>query len=165
MSILRENCPIPFYQQPYNEYKILRNTGFFSWPTLSSQDFLSKVLMFWLIVSILLLPIVTNIFSMPLKFEKLIISDLIFSSLILVLFLTRLYLGWSYIMQRLLSATVFYEESGWYDGQMWIKPAEMLTQDRLIGTYEVMPLLIILRKFLIIIVFLLLSITIIYFFI
>ena len=33
-----------------------------------------------------------------------------------------------------MEATVPYEESGWYDGQIWIKPPEILLQDRLIGT-------------------------------
>ena len=36
-----------------------------------------------------------------------------------------------------MEATVPYEESGWYDGQIWIKPPEILLQDRLIGTYEI----------------------------
>ena len=53
----------------------------------------------------------------------------------------RLYLGWSYVVKRLLSATVFYEESGWYDGQIWIKTAENLTRDRLIGIYQIIPFL------------------------
>ena len=51
----------------------------------------------------------------------------------------RLYLGWNYIYNRLMEATVPYEESGWYDGQIWIKPPEVLIQDRLIGTYEIYP--------------------------
>ena len=38
-----------------------------------------------------------------------------------------------------MEATVPYEESGWYDGQVWIKPPEVLLQDRLIGTYDVYP--------------------------
>ena len=38
-----------------------------------------------------------------------------------------------------MEATVPYEESGWYDGQIWIKPPEILLQDRLIGTYEIYP--------------------------
>ena len=29
-----------------------------------------------------------------------------------------------------MEATVPYEESGWYDGQIWIKPPEILLQDR-----------------------------------
>ena len=41
-----------------------------------------------------------------------------------------------------MEATVPYEESGWYDGQVWIKPPEILLQDRLIGTYEIYPGLI-----------------------
>jgi len=60
---------------------------------------------------------------------------------LLSLILIRLYLGWSYILYRLFSATVFYEESGWYDGQMWLKTPEMLTKDRLVGTYYILPLL------------------------
>lgn len=35
--------------------------------------------------------------------------------------------GWSYVGDRLLSAVVPYEESGWYDGQMWVKPPEVGT--------------------------------------
>jgi hypothetical protein len=33
--------------------------------------------------------------------------------------------GWSYVGDRLLSAVVPYEETGWYDGQMWVKPPEV----------------------------------------
>lgn len=33
--------------------------------------------------------------------------------------------GWSYVGDRLLSAVIPYEESGWYDGQMWVKPPEV----------------------------------------
>ena len=67
----------------------------------------------------------------------------IYSSLagiaIVIVLCSRLYLGWQYIYSRLMEATVPYEESGWYDGQVWIKPPEVLLQDRLIGTYNVYP--------------------------
>ena len=33
--------------------------------------------------------------------------------------------GWSYVGNRLLSAVVPYEETGWYDGQLWVKPPEV----------------------------------------
>jgi hypothetical protein len=55
--------------------------------------------------------------------------------------LLRLFLGWNYIRRRLLSQTVIYEETGWYDGGCWEKPPEELTKDRLIGTYQVGPVL------------------------
>jgi hypothetical protein len=46
--------------------------------------------------------------------------------------------GWSYVGDRLLSAVIPYEESGWYDGQMWVKPPEILARDRLLGSYKVL---------------------------
>lgn len=156
MSSSRKQCPIPFYQQPCNEYKILRKSCFFSWPTSSLTSFLSKLSVLWFVSIILNIPIIADVFLRSLKLEKAVILDVILSSLVVVMFLIRLYLGWTYVMQRLLSATVFYEESGWYDGQIWIKPSEVLMQDRLIGIYEVMPLLKTIKKLLSIIVLLML---------
>ena len=57
------------------------------------------------------------------------------------LWILRLYLAWKYIYDRLMNATVSYEESGWYDGQTWVKTNEVLIQDRLVGTYEVLPVM------------------------
>jgi Conserved in the green lineage and diatoms 27 len=48
----------------------------------------------------------------------------------------RLYLGWVYVCDRLSNATIFYEESGWYDGQEWTKPEEVLQRDNLIVNYQ-----------------------------
>lgn len=41
----------------------------------------------------------------------------------------------------MLSATVEYEETGWYDGQIWVKTAEVLARDRLLGSFSVKPVL------------------------
>jgi hypothetical protein len=68
------------------------------------------------------------------------------SSFFLSLVLLRLYLGWTYIHSRLSNTTVFYEESGWYDGQVWSKPPEVQTRDRLVSTYQVQPTLQRLKK-------------------
>ena len=59
----------------------------------------------------------------------------------MILALVRLYLGWSYVRDRLISSTIFYEETGWYDGQNWTKPEEVVTRDRLIVNYQVKPYL------------------------
>lgn len=55
--------------------------------------------------------------------------------------LIQLYLGWRYVQGRLLQAKIPYEESGWYDGQIWTKPDEVLNRDRLIVQYEIRPVL------------------------
>ncbi|NTW91207.1 MAG: CGLD27 family protein, partial [Erysipelotrichaceae bacterium] len=41
-----------------------------------------------------------------------------------------LWQGWFYISDRLFNQTVFYEESGWYDAQTWIKPEEVLNKEK-----------------------------------
>ena len=64
-------------------------------------------------------------------------------------FALLIYNNWSYVRDRLLSATVEYEETGWYDGQVYVKDPEMLARDRLLGTYTVRPVVEMLRKTLI----------------
>lgn len=40
----------------------------------------------------------------------------------------------------------FYEESGWYDGRIWIKPPSILRHERLLYHYQLVPLISRLRK-------------------
>ena len=61
------------------------------------------------------------------------------STLVVTVTLLRLYLGWSFVGNRLLSATVEYEETGWYDGQLWVKTPQVLMRDRLLSNYTVLP--------------------------
>lgn len=74
----------------------------------------------------------------PLKRILAAVSSGIFVVSVLVV---RMYLGWAYVGNRLLSATVEYEETGWYDGQIWVKTAEVLARDRLLGSFSVKPVL------------------------
>ena len=55
--------------------------------------------------------------------------------------MVRLYLGWKYIGDRLKKTKIVYEESSWYDGQVWEKPLEIYNRDRLIFNYQVEPVL------------------------
>tara|TARA_B100000575_G_scaffold245276_1_gene209800 strand:- start:125 stop:424 length:300 start_codon:yes stop_codon:yes gene_type:complete len=52
-----------------------------------------------------------------------------------------LFLSWYYIYKRLTSEKIEYEESGWYDGQIWIKPIELREKESLIASIEVKPIL------------------------
>ena len=53
----------------------------------------------------------------------------------------RLYIGWNHVFRRLTSERVEYEESGWYDGQVWIKPLLLKEKESLIALIEVKPIL------------------------
>jgi len=66
----------------------------------------------------------------------------LFSSLSIPILITiRLYLGWNHVFKRLTSEKVEYEESGWYDGQVWIKPPVLREKETLIASIEVKPIL------------------------
>ena len=45
--------------------------------------------------------------------------------------------GRQYVGDRLRTATLDYEETGWYDGATFHKPQEVLVRDRLLAAYEV----------------------------
>lgn len=134
-------CPVPLEQQPVHEYEELKESWFFRWATLDKLDYGKKLIWVaiwgWIIGG----PIVAASFppaKFPLKFG---LGGTLAASLLVALFLARLYLGWLYIRDRLNSEKVIYEESGWYDGQVWPKPPEVLTRDRLIATYQVEPII------------------------
>lgn len=132
-------CPVPKDQRPLNEYQKLKESNNFAWCIQDKMTFL-KSLSYLLVSSCLgtSLVLVASSFSFTNNKYFFIYSSLAGIAIVIVL-CSRLYLGWQYIYSRLMEATVPYEESGWYDGQVWIKPPEVLLQDRLIGTYDVYP--------------------------
>jgi hypothetical protein len=134
------SCPVPKDQQPMHEYTNLKNSIFFFWTTEDLRSYLSKVVI--LILNCMILGIFLSVNNI---FETNLINHIVSISLIvdscIILFLIRIYLGWDYIYNRLKNATVSYEESGWYDGQIWIKTPEMLIQDRLVADYILIPIL------------------------
>ncbi len=134
-------CPVPVEQQPINEYSELKDSWLFSWATLGLQHYLTKIGWTWGWSWLVAGPIAAASFSPTKDPIQFLLLGAAGASLGLSLVLLRLYLGWFYIRNRLLDETVFYEESGWYDGQVWCKPPEVLMRDRLIVSYEIQPIL------------------------
>nr|YP_009391668.1 hypothetical protein [Laurenciella marilzae]ARW59812.1 hypothetical protein [Laurenciella marilzae] len=141
MTTDKNNCPVPFDQQPLNEYLSLKKNCLFSWSLSNMKSFLYGFLLI-LVFTFVTIGCFIFLFMYHSNILYLLSLNLVVSNLVLLLVFVRLYLGWSYVVKRLLSATIFYEESGWYDGQVWIKTPDYLTQDRLVGFYQIMPSLI-----------------------
>jgi hypothetical protein len=142
---MNRQCPVPTYQRPLTEYNDLKNSFTFSWTTEKSPSF-SKTLTIFLIILIFFMSILVINNDARGRNEITSFWYILISSLaIFNLWIIRLYLAWKYIYDRLMNATVSYEESGWYDGQTWVKTNEILIQDRLVGTYEVLPVMARLR--------------------
>ncbi|PSS30707.1 Ycf36 family protein [Actinidia chinensis var. chinensis] len=138
---------VPFEQRPVNEYSSLKDGGLYSWGELNPGSFFIRLGGLWLATFTALgVPIAAASFNPskePLRFVLAAGTGTLFLVSLIVL---RIYLGWSYVGDRLLSAVIPYEESGWYDGQMWVKPPEILARDRLLGSYKVKPVIKLLKQ-------------------
>ncbi|UZQ55214.1 CGLD27 family protein [Trichothermofontia sichuanensis B231] len=140
-SPLSSACPVPVEQQPLNEYEHLRESWFFRWATRPWPHYLGIAICLWGLSWLIAGPVAAASFPIakyPLQFC---LSGAGGASVPLVLALTHLYLGWKYVRDRLASEQISYEESGWYDGQLWPKPTAMRDRDRLVVTYQIDPLL------------------------
>ena len=133
-------CPVPKEQQPTNEFIELSNSKIFSWPK-SKKIFSIILIKFWLVTFILFLLISSGSIYFKTFLLKYIFLSLLSSLSIPLLITIRLYLGWNHIFKRLNSEKVEYEESGWYDGQIWIKPLNLKEKESLIASLEVKPIL------------------------
>ncbi|MBW4515451.1 MAG: CGLD27 family protein [Timaviella obliquedivisa GSE-PSE-MK23-08B] len=134
-------CPVPTEQQPLNEYQELQDSWFFRWALLRGAGYWKPIVILWGVGLILSAPVAVVSFPMakyPVQFA---LSAAAGALIVPTLALVRLYLGWMYVRDRLSQAEIFYEESGWYDGQVWTKPEEVLQRDRLIVSYEIQSLL------------------------
>jgi hypothetical protein len=129
-------CPVPTEQQPINEYQDLKESWFFKWAILDRWNYLKPILLIWFASWLGAAPVAAASFP-PHKYPAQFLLMAAGGALIIpILALVRLLLGWVYVRDRLAKPEVFYEESGWYDGQVWVKPEEVLQRDRLIVTYQ-----------------------------
>ena len=133
-------CPVPKEQQPTNEFLELSNSKLFSLAK-TNQKFLLTLIYIWLAAFLIFLVISSGSTYFNSYLLKYIFLSLFGSLSVPLLFTIRLFLGWSHIYKRLTSEKIEYEESGWYDGQIWIKPIELKEKESLIASIEVKPIL------------------------
>ena len=133
-------CPVPKEQQPTNEFIELSKSIIFSWPK-TKKSLILALLKFWLGSFVLFLVISSGSIYFKTSTLKYILLSLFTSLSIPLLISIRLYLGWNHVFKRLTSERVEYEESGWYDGQVWIKPLVLKEKESLIASIEVKPIL------------------------
>ena len=133
-------CPVPKEQQPTNEFIELSKSIIFSWPK-TKKSLILILIKFWVGSFALFLLISSGSVYFKTSLIKYILLSFFSSLSIPLLIIIRLYLGWKHVFKRLTSERVEYEESGWYDGQVWIKPLVLKEKESLIATIEVKPIL------------------------
>jgi hypothetical protein len=134
-------CPVPPSQRPLQEYDQLNQSWFFRWPAADSSGLWRPLGLCWLLSLPMTLLVAWG--SLPLRHDptRLVIAASAAALLLPLVLLLRQWLGWSYVHGRLVSERVAYEESGWYDGQVWEKPISWRQQDLLVARHQVRPVI------------------------
>jgi len=138
--MIESKCPVPREQQPTNEFIELSKSKIFSWPK-TKKSLILILIKFWVGAFLLFLVISSGSVYFKTSLLKYILLSFFSSLSIPLLISIRLYLGWNHIFKRLTSEKVEYEESGWYDGQVWEKPLVLKEKESLIALIEVKPIL------------------------
>ena len=133
-------CPVPSEQQPTNEFIELSKSKIFCWPK-TKKSLILILIKFWVGAFLLFLVISSGSVYFKTSILRYILLSFFSSLSIPLLISIRLYLGWNHVFKRLLSEKVEYEESGWYDGQVWEKPLVLKEKESLIASIEVKPIL------------------------
>jgi len=136
----KSKCPVPKEQQPTNEFIELSKSAIFSWPK-TKKSLIFVLIKFWIGAFVLFLIISSGSVYFKTSLLKYILLSFFSSLSIPLLISIRLYLGWNHVFKRLTSEKVEYEESGWYDGQIWEKPLVLKEKESLIASIEVKPIL------------------------
>ncbi len=140
-------CPVPQDQRPASQFKELQGSPLLGWGGLDLPGYLARLGFlgaFFFVV--LAYPIASVSYDPRTQPLEAIICATTGTCVATAAISLLIYNNWSYVRDRLLSATVEYEETGWYDGQVYVKDPEMLARDRLLGTYTVRPIVERLRK-------------------
>ena len=139
-------CPVPPEQRPLEEYRQLQRSWFFAWADAGAQSLGRALALSWLLALPVCLLVASGSLTLRHDPTRLVLAGATAALLLPLLLLARQGLGWSYVSRRLRSERVDYEESGWYDGQVWEKPIAWRQQDLLVARLQVEPVLQRLRR-------------------
>lgn len=119
----------------------MRESWFYSWGGRDLGRYVKPILVVWALSWVITGPVTAASFDPARQPAAFLLCGAAGALVLPVLMLVQLYTGWAHVGGRLRQKAVPYEESGWYDGQVWIKPDEIVSRDRLLVDYQVAPIL------------------------
>lgn len=135
-------CSIPEDQKPMNEYLETKENIFLNWSSSNPKRY-KKILFFIVFLLFITNALLYFYFENPFFKQKNNILLLIFNSTFNFFFLFLLFfiLRWRELNLRFETSRLFYEESSWFDGQIWEKPSFLLKNDRFISKLKIFPII------------------------
>ncbi|KAL6215318.1 hypothetical protein ACLB2K_014749 [Fragaria x ananassa] len=124
-------CPVPLEQQPINEYQNLSTSFPFSWASGDLLEYCSPDRHRRLLRALR---------GPPRRFLRRLRGPIGAAEAVSLRCFQWL-LGGHSRRREDVPRLGLHEETGWYDGQIWVKTAEVLARDRLLGSFSVKPLL------------------------
>ena len=133
---------VPEAQRPVNEYLDVIRQPFFGWASMESGSrglLIRLVILYSVIFAVVCWPISGASFTQQGYLLQQLAASNVGAMFFLLVFMIRLYSGWGYVGSRLMSKTIEYEETGWYDGDIEMKTETELKRDRFLYNSEVKP--------------------------
>jgi Conserved in the green lineage and diatoms 27 len=134
-------CPIPEDQKPINQYLGLKENTLTSWTTLSTTKYQQKIIsLYGLFFGLISLVRFSSFQGLSYVFDWIFENLFLSTNFLLVLFFIILS-RWVQIQNQFNQARFFYEETSWYDGQIWEKPFLLIKNDQLIRSQKITPII------------------------
>ena len=107
--------PVPEDQRPVNELEQLKNSTLMSWAMLPTGQYAQRLGLTWAaFVLVIAAPVSFGSFSPSQQPVEFVLASATGGLLAVSVLLLRLYSGYAFVANRLNSATIEYEETGWY---------------------------------------------------
>ena len=146
VALLDDQTPVS--QQPAQEFEDLKAAPMYSWGQLEDIAFAKRLaLLYGGVFVVVSLPIALTTYQFPGEVLPALLSANVGTLALVAVLMVRLAVGWSYIGDRLTKDVGYYEDSGWYDGYMAVKPPEIRNRDKLLFDLEVQPAVERVKKF------------------
>ena len=134
-------CPVPRDQRPFYEYIKRKDSTILGWVGLNESNYTRRFFLSLLSIFSVTLPFTSWFISLSYYPSQAILVNLFVTLIFQSFIYGYFFITWLYAGKRLVAAKVWYEESGWYDGRIWIKPPSILRHERLLYHYQLVPLI------------------------
>jgi hypothetical protein len=142
-------CSIPEDQKPISQYIELKENETINWTSFSFLKYKYKLIFIYSFLLCLVtffqfsteFNISLSFFGNLKVFIKVFVESIKISSYLFLVYFFIILTRWKELSNRFRTSSLFYEESSWFDGQIWGKSFFILKNDRLLLFQKILPIL------------------------